>query len=954
MSLLNRLRPKLKNNDPDVRAEAVRELEKEEVDLLTAVAQTDTDIRVRRIAVKKLESPRHLLEISEKDEDESLRTFARTRARQLLVQIGCDNRDVEESQRALGLLEAPSDIAAVADKAHFDNVRASAFEALTDDSALAELVRRSKNPELRSRALERIREPVSLKSIVLDEDSGDLALTALGQLDDIASLETIVDHGAVSKTVRRQALAKLEKLVPEDHPIKVRKRDERYKEILKLVRALDESGDAGQTTELETLVSQWEELRALSEPSAALVEPFQEARERIRERGEKLKRNPQQLESISTTEGNTTTQGDTTQGTTAEPESEHADEARLALLRSVEELPEGDLEKTLEAARTQWNALGPSPDDALTQGFVIAKGEKRLSTTAKADERGRALVEFLEKAESIVKGGKLPATMREWQKLERTWPSFDGIADAEAKARYAHAEAVLADRKEKQRLDREAQDQAALTDIQAHLKKMAELAAMDVVLIKQAEKELRATQELLKTMGPLAPSVNRKKIRREISEAREKLFKKTQETRDIEEWKRWANVDIQNGLIARMEALRESKDVPKVAKEMRAIHEEWKKAGAAPAQKAEELWQKYKPIRNELKARCDEFFKKQNEERGVNLEKKVALCEKVEAQKDSEDWNKTADAIKELQNEWKTTGPVPQKKSDAIWKRFRNACDHFFERRKEHFGDLKGERDENFKKKEALCETAESLRDSTDWMKTVAELKRLQAEWRTIGAIPRKKSDQIWKRFRGACDHFFDRFKRRDEVDAEDKLKRREELVETAATFAAADPSEPDAVAEKVNELWTQWKSLGRLPDSGRDVQTRFEKIVSELVAKAPVAFANTDLDPTANRKKREKLVTRLESLVSGFKPDESSAGERNELEDLAARLKDALASNTIAGGKSRDRGQDWKEASLEVRRLRTNWLRVPPVPGDEGRVLGERFENAYRDFFAHKPSASR
>ena len=398
MSLLNRLRPKLKNNDPDVRAEAVRELEKEEVDLLTAVAQTDTDIRVRRIAVKKLESPRHLLEISEKDEDESLRTFARTRARQLLVQIGCDNRDVEESQRALGLLEAPSDIAAVADKAHFDNVRASAFEALTDDSALAELVRRSKNPELRSRALERIREPVSLKSIVLDEDSGDLALTALGQLDDIAFLETIVDHGAVSKTVRRQALAKLEKLVPEDHPIKVRKRDERYKEILKLVRALDESGDAGQTTELETLVSQWEELRALSEPSAALVEPFQEARERIRERGEKLKRNPQQLESISTT------QGDTTQGATAEPESEHADEARLALLRSVEELPEGDLEKTLEAARTQWNALGPSPDDALTQGFVIAKGEKRLSTTAKADERGRALVEFLEKAESIVKG----------------------------------------------------------------------------------------------------------------------------------------------------------------------------------------------------------------------------------------------------------------------------------------------------------------------------------------------------------------------------------------------------------------------------------------------------------------------------------------------------------------------------------------------------------------------
>ena len=948
MSLLNRRRPKLRNSDPDVRAEAVRELEKEEVDLLTAVAQTDTDIRVRRIAVKKLESPRHLLEISEKDEDESLRAFARARAGRLLVQIGCDNRDVEESQRALGLLEAPGDIAAVADKAHFDDVRASAFEALTDDSALAELVRRSKNPELRSRALARIGEPDALKSIVLDEDSRDLAIAALGQLDDITALETIADHGTAGKTLRRQALAKLEKLVPEDHPLKVRERDEQYKEILKQLKALDESGDADQIADLETLVSQWNALRVLSEPSAALVEPFQKARESIRERAEKLaQRNQHELEVFHT---------DNAKGDIAEPEPALADEERLALLRSVSELPEDNLEKTLDAARAQWNLLGPSPDDALTQRFeaAIAKGANRLSTARKADERGRALVEFLEKAESIVKGDKLLATMREWQKVERSWPSFDGIADAESKARFARAEGVLTDRKEKQRLDRDAQDQTALSDIQAHLKKMADLAAMDVVSIKQAEKELRLTQELLKAMGALAPSVNRKKIRREISEAREQLFKKTQETRDIEEWKRWANVNIQNGLIARMEALRESKDVPKVAKEMRDIHEEWRKAGSAPAQKAEELWQRYKPIRDELKAHCTEFFKKQNAERGVNLEKKIALCEKVEAQKDSEDWNKTADAIKELQNEWKTTGPVPQKKSDAIWKRFRKACDHFFERRKEHFDDIKGERDENIKKKEALCETAELLRDSIDWTKTVAELKQLQTEWRTIGAIPRKKSDQIWKRFRGACDHFFERFKRRDEVDAEDKLKRREELVENAATFAADDPNEPDAIAEKVNELWTEWKGVGRLPDSGGDVQTRFEKIVSELVAKAPAAFAKTDLDPAANRKKREKIVTRLESLLSGLKLDEPSTGERDELADIAARLKDALATNTIAGAKSRDRGQDWKDASVEVRRLRTNWLRVAPVPGDEGRLLGERFENAYRDFFENKPSASR
>lgn len=97
MSLLNRLRPKWQNSDPDVRADAVRQLGKDDVELLTAVAQGDTDPRVRRIAVKKLDSPRLLLEIADTDEDEALARFARRRAHQLLVDIACDDRDVEES-----------------------------------------------------------------------------------------------------------------------------------------------------------------------------------------------------------------------------------------------------------------------------------------------------------------------------------------------------------------------------------------------------------------------------------------------------------------------------------------------------------------------------------------------------------------------------------------------------------------------------------------------------------------------------------------------------------------------------------------------------------------------------------------------------------------------------------------------------------------------------------------
>ena len=153
MSLLDRLRPKWQITDAEVRAQAVRELPRSEVDLLTGVARQDPDARVRRIALKKLDSPRLLLDISESDGEPALRSFAAKRARQILVKIACDKRDVEESKRALDLLSDGSDRAAVAERAHFREVRSIAFEAIEGDDSLVEVLRKAKDPELRVRAL---------------------------------------------------------------------------------------------------------------------------------------------------------------------------------------------------------------------------------------------------------------------------------------------------------------------------------------------------------------------------------------------------------------------------------------------------------------------------------------------------------------------------------------------------------------------------------------------------------------------------------------------------------------------------------------------------------------------------------------------------------------------------------------------------------------------------------
>ena len=911
MSLLNRLRPKWQNSEPEVRVDAVRQLDKNDIELLTAVAQQDTDARVRKVAIKKLDAPRLLLELAETDDDEGVRTSALTRARHLLVHIACDSRDADESTRALGLLTDASDIASVADKAHFEAVRTNAFDLLQDDAALSTLVHTAKNPDLRSRALERVQQPSSLKSIVLDENAGELASIALNRIEDIEVLEAVADHGGAAKQLRRQALAKLSKLVPDDHPLKVKEREERFAELCQRVEELEKNAPRpDEPDKFAEIESRWSELQSHGAPSDELAQRFDIVAARIRERRDKkLRRAEQLVEKV-------------------EP---------VAPVQKVQEIAEPATEPAHSTKATEKSDAVPVQPVQLDR----------------LEARKQELQSLLAKAESAAKADDPEAASGAFTKLSKKWRTLESLADAGAKARYALLEVRAQDLQDTKRREQEASEQKTLTEIQTCLAKLTELTSTDELSIREAGKALRHAQNLLKTMGPLARSVNRKKVRRELTDAREKLFKKTQDMRTIEDWKRWANVDIQNGLIARIEALRESRDTPKVAKELRVIHAEWKKAGAAPSEQSEELWQRYKSVRDELKVKCDEFFEKQNKDRLGNLEKKEALCVEVEGLEDSGDWNKTANAIKAIQEKWKTIGPPPQKQSDAVWKRFRKACDHFFERRKGHFGEIKGEQGENLRKKAALCERAEAVQESTDWRNTADELKRLQAEWRTVGAVQRKKSDQVWKRFRRACDHFFDRYKRRDEVELEERQKQRETIVEEATLLAKELPDDANAMASKAKELWANWKNLGVVPESNRAIQERFESIVNDLVSGAPDAFANTDLDPATSRKKRERLVIRLETLVNELTGKKSTAhepAELDELEDLARRLKDALASNTMTGGKPPEKKLDWRAASDEVRQLKANWQRAAPVPGDDGRALGERFQNAYQSFSEQKP----
>jgi hypothetical protein len=346
--------------------------------------------------------------------------------------------------------------------------------------------------------------------------------------------------------------------------------------------------------------------------------------------------------------------------------------------------------------------------------------------------------------------------------------------------------------------------------------------------------------------------------------------------------------------------------------------------------------------------RCAAYFAALAAARGENLTKKVKLCEQAEALAESRNWIQTAEEIKKLQAEWKTIGTVSHGREKAIWERFRAACDRFFTRRHEDLTTRKAAWAENLSRKEALCVRAETLAESSEWDTTTAELKRLQAEWKTIGPVKKSKSDAIWLRFRSACDRFFTRSAQRHDVARAERIAARESLCAELENLAAPEATEPtQGVVEAARAIRARWHqeiaARGVDPQHARALDDRFSAALVKLVSRWPALVAGSDLDPEANRTRMEALVRRVEDLALSLAGSASSVQDSSvsSTSRLAAMLKEALASNTI-GGKSQEDSR-LSAAAEEIRQAQAAWLRIGAVPEEARRQLADRFQRACR-----------
>jgi len=944
MSFLDRfkIQPKYKSTDPEIRAQAVAELgsgplSEEDRGVLLALAREDTDARVRRAAAGRIDDVSVLAGLAANDADAGIREELMSR----LADIAVSDR-AEDAARALGALTDPKQISAVAKTSPVESVRTAAVERLTDVKSLSSVARHAADPRAAALAAERVQDAAELMNIAAKTDHKDAGVSALERAvglspADRATLEGLADR-AKNKAVGKRARAMVQAMDDAEAAKKaaLEAHQLRIAGAISRVEALAASTTmAGAEQQLADAEADWNQITgtathditgadrsrftaALSAARAILEREAQERAERERH----------------------------------DAEIAGVRSQRSEMCERIEALHGDDALDRLAHARSEWEGLPADPDAASHAAFMARFEEACRRATTRHENRldvektNARLGELATEAEQLAAQEDSPAYA--WDSVSKEWASLRSKSESLDEAiqqRYTAAETTVRERDAAKKAAAEKVLRQQVQRIDQLIERVHKRAEAEDLTLKEADKAARDLRAAIET--PLTiPHHERDYLVERLKAALAALAPKLHELREMDEWKRFANAAVQEELIAQAEALgkkfdlEKPEDMEKAARELHDIQERWKTAAEAPRAQAQTLWHRYRQAADPIQAKAREFFATRAVEREANLKIKIALCERAEALADSTDWIKTAEEMKKLQAEWQASGPVPRPETRVVWKRFRDACDRFFTRRNEDLAQRKEVWSVNQAKKEALCARAEELAESREWERAAAELRRLQADWKTIGPVRRSKSEALWQRFRTAADHFFERYKRRDEIEVESRQADREGLITELEALSPAEGTEPGAdLLEKVRSLRTRWNQSTTAVRSGADpLSGRFVAAMEKLLTSFPEPFRGTELDVEASRQRMEKLVSRVEALVSDAEPKQDSP------QDLATRLREALASNTI-GGRAGDESK-WRTMAEEVRQAQSSFARLVPVPGEAGRQLGERFQKACNRFF--------
>ena len=360
----------------------------------------------------------------------------------------------------------------------------------------------------------------------------------------------------------------------------------------------------------------------------------------------------------------------------------------------------------------------------------------------------------------------------------------------------------------------------------------------------------------------------------------EKFYDMVKISRDLRDLDFQKNLEAKQQFCEAAEKLSENENVVSAFHELQKLHEQWKEFGPVAKEFRDDIWNRFKAATAVINKRYQAHFETQKEEQVANLAAKQALCEQVEAIAEKEissssEWNELSRKIEEIQAEWRKIGFATRKENQKIYDRFRAACDRFYARKREYYNEFKDSMNSNLEKKMAIIEEAESLKSSTEWKKATDKFIELQKQWKEIGAVPRKKSEQIWKRFRAACDEFFaERDKQAKPAnDFYGNLKAKRALIDEIRAYEPAGDEAADAEAYK--GFSERWQQIGHVPFKDKDeVNDAYRAAIREKFPRSSASSPRSGSRPgRAPRSEKDILMDKYRALQQDITTYENNIG---------------------------------------------------------------------------------
>ena len=408
---------------------------------------------------------------------------------------------------------------------------------------------------------------------------------------------------------------------------------------------------------------------------------------------------------------------------------------------------------------------------------------------------------------------------------------------------------------EKERENNLALKEAVIADLKALLEKQEDVNA--------TFPEFREIQNRWRAIGPV-PAQNYRNINETYQLYVEQFYDMVKINRELRDLDFKKNLEAKEQFCEMAEKLAENPNVIEAFKELQKLHEQWKEFGPVAKEFRDSVWERFKAATSVVNKKYQSFFEGVKEQQAENLQKKTVLCEKVEeiAEREvasSNEWNSFSKEIEDIQKEWKTIGFASRKENQKIYDRFRAACDKFYGRKREFYNEYKDSINVNLEKKISLCEAAEQLKTSTEWKKATDQFINLQKQWKEIGAVPRKKSEQLWKRFRAACDEFFaERDKNaKPENDFYGNLKAKQRLVEEIKAYVLTGDEAADR--EAMQNFQKRWQEIGFVPFKEKD------KIAAAYKEAINAAFPGVGRGGNRRGRSGKPQLTEKERLIQKY-----------------------------------------------------------------------------------------